>query len=343
MIDNLSHLELLPNEILVEIFQYFDARDLFQAFYNLNFRLNILLQSLNNLYFTLLISNPDDNIFSPYIHTLILNHRTTINLNNFTNIHRLKLIVPTHEQLKQLKYNHFPHLEYLSIGYQNNHFSHYMPHLYEKIFSNGFPNLKSCDLFEPRIIPQILSSKQSSSLCILKVEGIRILTYQVILSTCPNLYFLQFTAIDSSEKQCQVKIHNNLKRMIIKYVDFLDVLNDGDINLYLSYVPNLEYLILHRNNPDADIEKYLKYQWLAVFIDCYLPLLRRFKCYFHVFKAKQLIKYDKENILKRIEANFKKIHNHRYQSQFIYNLSPLSFLENMTEKISKNELDIDCL
>ncbi|CAF4194336.1 unnamed protein product, partial [Adineta steineri] len=31
----LSRLECLPNEILMYIFQYFDARDLFRAFYNL--------------------------------------------------------------------------------------------------------------------------------------------------------------------------------------------------------------------------------------------------------------------------------------------------------------------
>jgi len=329
MSNSFSQLEFLPNELLINIFQYFDARNLFQAFYNLNSRLNILLQSLNNLYFTLLISHPDDNndydLFSLYIHTLILDYRANINLNDFPNIHRLKLIVPTYEQLKQLKYCNLPHLEYLSIGYQNNHFSLYMPNLCEKIFSNGFPNLKSCDLFEPRIIPEIVSTKQLPSLGILKIEGIRLSTYQIILSTCPNLYFLQFTAIDSYEKNFYIKSHENLKQMIIKYVDFLDVLNDGNIDLYLSYVPNLEYLILHRNNPDADIEKYLNYQWLALFIDRYLPLLRRFKCYFHVFQAKQLIKSDKKNIVSRIEANFKQIHNNRYQSRFICNLSPLSF------------------
>jgi hypothetical protein len=329
MIEISFQFEYLPNEILIEIFQYFDARDLFRAFYNLNSHLNILLQSLNNLCFTLLISNPNDQndyeIFSTYIHTLILDYRANINLNRFINLYRLKLIVPTYEQLKRLEYGNFPYLEYLSIGYRNNHFSLYMPMIYEKNFSNGFPNLKSCDLFEPRVIPEILASKQLSSLYILKIEGIRILTYEIILSLCPNLYFLQFAVINSSEKKCRIKSHENLKQMIIKYVDFLDVLSDGDINLYLSYVPNLEYLILHRDNADADIEKYLNYQWLGLLIDRYLPSLQRFKCYFHVFQAKHLIDYDKENILNRIKENFQRLHNHRYQSKFICNLSPLSF------------------
>jgi len=332
MSDNRSQLEFLPNEILVDIFQYFDARDLFQAFYNLNSRLNVLIQSINNLYCTLLTSNPDDDIFSPYIHTLILYPRVNINLNDFTNLHRFKLIVPAYEQLKQLKYGHFPYLEYLSIGYQNNHFSHHMPSLYEAIFSNAFPNLKSCDLFEPRIIPEILCAKQSLSLRILKVEAIRLSSYEIILSTCPNLYFIQFTAVDSSAKKCQLKPHENLKQMIIKYIDFLDMLNDGSIGLYFSYVPNLEYLIFHRNNADDNIERYLNYQWLSVLINHYLPLLHRFKCYFHVFQAKQLIEYDKENLLDRLETNFQRIHNNRYKSQLIYRLSPLSFWVDMKKQ-----------
>lgn len=323
---NFSQFEWLPNEILVEIFQYIDARDLFCAFHNLNLRFNGLLQSPNNLYFTFITSNTGDNdIFSPYVHTLILNNRIDINLNIFINIRRLKLIVPNYEQLKQLKSGHFPYLEYLSIGYQNNHFSLHMPNLHEKIFSNSFPNLKSCDLFEPRIIPELLSSKTTSSLQTLKIEGIRLSTYQMILSTCPNLHFLQFTAVDSTGNKCQTESYKNLKKMVIKYVDFLDVLNDGGIDLYLSYVPNLESLILHRTNSDADIGKYLKYRWLAEIINQYLPLLRRFKCYFHVFQAKQLITHDKGNILKLLEMKFKRIHNNRYQAQFIYNLSPLSF------------------
>ncbi len=86
----LFQLEFLPNELLIDIFQYFDARDLFRAFYNLNFRFNKLLQSLNNLCFTLLISNLDDkddyDIFSPYINILILDHQAKIHLNHFPNI-----------------------------------------------------------------------------------------------------------------------------------------------------------------------------------------------------------------------------------------------------------------
>ncbi|CAF4369372.1 unnamed protein product, partial [Adineta steineri] len=40
--------ESLPNEILIEFFQYFDAQELFQAFYKLNIRFNTLIQSFHH-------------------------------------------------------------------------------------------------------------------------------------------------------------------------------------------------------------------------------------------------------------------------------------------------------
>lgn len=330
MNENIIQLEYLPNEILIEIFQYLDARDLFHAFYNLNLRLNELLQSPNNPCFTCVTSNSHDNeLYAQYIHTLILDCRVNVNLNNFVNIHHLKIVIPTYEQLKQLKLGEFINLTHLSIGYQNNHFSLHMPNLFEKIFSNGFQKLKSCDLFEPRIIPEIKSTHGSSpsslSLSILKVEAIRLSTYQVILSTCPNLYFLQLTVLDSNEKKSHITSHENLKQMVIKYTDFIDILNDGDIEHYLSYVPNLESLTFHRSNADAHIHKYLKYKWLVEIINRYLLNLQRFKCHFHVFQAKQLIIDDKKNIIYRLKENFERIHNQRYQSRFIFHSSPLPF------------------
>jgi hypothetical protein len=322
---NYSQFELLPNQTLIDIFDYFDVKDLFRAFYDLNTRFNTLLQSLNNLCLT---CNSNDNyLLLPYISTLILDKNSDISLNSFPNLRHIKLLTPTYNQLNQLKFNALPYLEHLSIGYQNNHFSVHTSNLWEKIFTNGFPNLKSCKLFEPRIIKTILYSEQTPSLRYLSVDKLYISSYEVILSTCPNLYFLQFTAASSIVNKAHIKAHKNLKRMIIKYINVLDPLSDRDTNLYLSYVPNLEYLTIHQYNLDDNISKYLNYQWFALFIQDYLPFLQRFKCYFHVFRAEELIRNDEKNIVKRLETNFKQLHNNRYQSKFICNLSSLSFWE----------------
>ena len=78
MSKNLSQLETLPNEILIEIFEHLDARDLFRAFYNLNLRINKLLQCLNKLCLMLSIHDREEisanAIFLPYIQILIVKY-----------------------------------------------------------------------------------------------------------------------------------------------------------------------------------------------------------------------------------------------------------------------------
>ncbi|CAF3166970.1 unnamed protein product, partial [Rotaria sp. Silwood2] len=88
----LSRLEQLPNELLIDLFQYFDARDLFQSFYNLNFRLNTLIKSFHHLHLIFHIeifldNQIDDNDYFPfYVYTLIVGRAININLNQFLNI-----------------------------------------------------------------------------------------------------------------------------------------------------------------------------------------------------------------------------------------------------------------
>ena len=143
---DVSRLECLPNEILICIFQYFDARDLFRAFYNLNLRFNELLRSLNYLCLTLLKFDSNDikdcDTYAPYIYTLIIDHAVNIDLNDFLNIHRLTLLSPTSNQLKQVVSTTLPCLEHLSVGYEHFLFSYYIPDLCLKIFSNGFSSSK---------------------------------------------------------------------------------------------------------------------------------------------------------------------------------------------------------
>jgi len=90
---NSSRLELLPNEILLLFFQYFNAQDLFQAFYNLNNRFNQLIQSFNELHLVFQMKKTDynDNIFSSYVYTLVIDYNIDVNLRHFPNIHHLKL------------------------------------------------------------------------------------------------------------------------------------------------------------------------------------------------------------------------------------------------------------
>src|ERR1700728_594101 len=96
---NLFQLEDLPNEILIEILKSLDIQELFQAFYNLNFRFNALLYSLNNLSFTLSRNNYNDfNLWKfpmDGISTLIITAEIHVDLERFTHLRCLIVLSPT--------------------------------------------------------------------------------------------------------------------------------------------------------------------------------------------------------------------------------------------------------
>ena len=122
MKSNLLQLEQLPNEILIEIFRYFDARDLFLSFYDLNARFNALIKSFNHLnlvfYMKFFIDNQIDtsDLFPFYVYTLIVGQAININLSQFSNIRCLKLECPLKSVLSQLNSNVLPHLKHLFIS-----------------------------------------------------------------------------------------------------------------------------------------------------------------------------------------------------------------------------------
>ena len=118
---NPAHLEFLPNEILIDIFEYLDVQDLFRAIYHLNTRLNTLLQSLNHLSLTLTRSGNHQSIHSQIdlqrAQTIVLSRQADVHLNNFPNLRHLKFLQPTCKQLDLFESAHLPHLEHLFMGY----------------------------------------------------------------------------------------------------------------------------------------------------------------------------------------------------------------------------------
>ena len=116
MYENLTRLEFLPNEILLKLFQYFNARDLFGAFYNLNTRINELIQSFDDLHlvFQMKQSGDEDNLFPFYVHTLVIDSNIDVCLNYFPNTRRLKMESVPKNILSQLNSNILPHLEHLT-------------------------------------------------------------------------------------------------------------------------------------------------------------------------------------------------------------------------------------
>lgn len=86
-------------------------------------------------------------------------------------------------------------------------------------------------------------------------------------------------------------------------------------------------LYIYQANEDTNITPYLSYNWLAEYINRHLSSLHRFKYHFRIYLAEELIKNDSENILKRLEENFKHLHNNQYQSKLVFKLCPWSIVD----------------
>jgi hypothetical protein len=312
-----SCFEDLPNELLTDIFKNLDARNLFRTFHNLNNRLNQLIQSFQYLQLIFHINQANlfksnDEIFSYYVHTLIINPWINVNLIQFPNVHCLQLDNPLPEVLAQLKPEIMPYLEHLSIRYKFNMYE--MDLLRDKIFSNRFLHLKSCELLEEKTLMTKPNCIQSPSIKILKTELIDFNIYQTILSACPNLYFLKFSIYPLNGMPTNIFCHENLKRMIIDYQEsdwyYAD---DRILSGFLSCVSNLEIFEIHRNIDFENIEqRFGQYDWLASIIHIRLSRLRKFKYIVHLYKITETID---ENILMQIQTNFNDVHKGQYKAQ----------------------------
>jgi len=316
MDNNISRLELLPNETFIEIFQYFDIKQLFHIFDNLNSRFNGLIRSVNNLIFKVYDNNyiPTDN-FIPYIDNLSIYCQVYVNFKYFTNIRHLNLIQLTGYSLEQFDRKILPYLEDLSVKNINSNSSDI---LYTKIFSNTFSGLKSSYISQNSEIQINIKFEYLPVLYKLQIGIINLHIYETILSVCPNLNLFKFR-LKPSISNADIKPHFNLKRMIIKPEDYIQSKNDHAINHCLSFVPNLERLKIHQDFFQLNVPYYLKSDWYGPSIDRYLPLLRRFSFDLQVW---YLTGMDPQiiNTVEEMQKKFRNIHKDRYQSQFCFNL-----------------------
>jgi hypothetical protein len=308
-----STFECLPNELFLHIFRYFNTADLFQSFYNLNLRLNTLIQSLNHLHLTISTDNHllNLNLFSPYIQGLITIGEVDINLSHFPNLRRLILHSPSKHLFKQLEIDDLPNLESLSIP----DVLFGMSPIFQRIFSNQFPHLKSCHFFGFETIETIGKWAQIPSLRILKIGFIDFHVYKAILSACPNLYYLKLKIFQSYLKLSDIQAHSNLKKLEI-HCEINDWrYNDQLIDIVLGCATNLEQLSIDRWVAASKLVELIPdYDWFASIIALRLPFLQYFIFCLHLEHHSELISTEMRRELRKFFLN---AHQNRYQSRFI--------------------------
>jgi hypothetical protein len=305
--------ESLPNELIIQLFDYIDIRDIFNAFYNLNSRLNQLIQPFQNL--RLIISEKQNNrlnYFSSYTDTLIIKDDIYINLKSLINVRHVILYCSYDGILTQINPENFPYLEYFSISnsflIKNN--------LYKTLFSNVFNHLKYCNLCGS----VSLQAKQTKiSIRFLKMGGIDFNIYQIILSSCPNLFYLKFRMLKSDNKSTMhIRSHVNLKQLIIDVEISGWPCNDQLIDQFLELVPNLEQLNVYSSNFISKIqESIIEYDWLASIISNRLLFLRILLFVFRLKWSAMSNQLKDRRILQQLETNFFKLHEPRYQARFV--------------------------
>jgi hypothetical protein len=225
-------------------------------------------------------------------------------------------MAPTFSQIRQLSTETLPYLKHLSINFSTQSFPYNIFNIYNRIFSNGFPHLKSSYLPETEAIMKFDTWTQTLSLRKLKVGKINIFVYKAILSACPNLHFLKFTKHLSKEMPPPCKPHINLRRISIELPLWCSCA-PSEINNFLSYVPHLEQFNIHHAVFGGDLNGYLSYDWLSSSIMRYLPSLCCFNYYFEIFYFGLSNRCDNEDILNRIKEDFKKVHTDHYRSRLI--------------------------
>ena len=224
--------ELLPNEILLHIFQYFDVRDLYQSFYGLNSRLNAILKSKQNL--SVMFSSPDEmdnpylDLFTKHINKLIVDHSSYINIQLFSSLHSLILNSPSEEQLEQIYNCKFPYLVHLEFGVMNNELGRRS--LYKFLRCKQFPSIQTCIFHhENHTISSNCFRNTLPSVFTLR----RIWLNSIDLLSCPDIDLNSQHNIFSIDP-----VHLSLKRFDICCISSGPTI--VEIDRFLVQTPNLE-------------------------------------------------------------------------------------------------------
>ncbi|CAF1069727.1 unnamed protein product [Rotaria sordida] len=231
IIQHRSTLEIFPDELFYELFEYIPLNDLYRIFFGLNKRINIILKNLSNLFAEWTTHNDDKiiDIFSTSISRLVIWRGGYLNLNRFIKLRSLKLALPTIEQCNEIQSSLI--LEHLHIESTINKrkISEQLSLLF---LTNSFPRLRTCQIDEIQFDKNIFHIKPTL---------LSLITYTQnpgrLLSLCSNLKYLRLNLKDNINEFSSFDIHLNLRYLQIGIYSI--EINLSTIETILSLTPNL--------------------------------------------------------------------------------------------------------
>ena len=275
----ISTIEIFPNELFIELFEYLSPSELYQMFYNLNSRFNSMIKSLQHLHLILQEDWDTNERISPFfasqISILTIKHDEFIDFSSYSNLQSLKLSMPTITQCNAIQPSLLPKLKHLFIS--NLFFTDNSEQLCRLIFSSSFSHLQTCRIdritFNRHYSYLSLSLRQLTiSPCTWKTN-----LYQQIFQACPNLTHLRIIRLRNVSFKFltnHFSLHTSLRYLSMH---FYSIGNDWyhHIHWLLTHVPNLESFILRIEQNETNIEFPL--DLLAKLLIRYLPFLINLK------------------------------------------------------------------
>jgi hypothetical protein len=279
MKNNISiRFESLPNELVCEIFYYIDALELYRTFFELNSRINNILDTIPNVSFQ---ANSPTNASDPFVDRFALRvvylnilWPDYVDATRFPNVRSLEFSdFLSQQQLTQVQHTYFAHLVYLRVSYIEED-SVIASAFFQMIFSNGFPSLCKCILDE--ITPPDSTHRWSSSpsLHSVIVHRIPLSVYFLILASCSNLTHLHWSTLQYTDEDIQPVF---VRHTQLKYL-FIRTINIQKIGTILTRVPNLKRLHIVSDWSRGNNCLPLDFEQLAHILARYVPCLYRFDC-----------------------------------------------------------------
>ncbi|CAF1179122.1 unnamed protein product [Rotaria sp. Silwood1] len=231
-----STLEIFPDELFFELFEYIPLNDLYRAFFGLNQRINMILKNLPNLFaeWTTYTDDKIIDIFSSCINRLVIWRGGYLNLNRFIKLRSLKLALPTIEQCNEIQSSLI--LEHLHIESSVN--SRTITEQLSILFlSNAFPRLRTCRIDEIQFDKDIFHSKLTLHSLITRTQY-----PSRLLSLCPMLKYLRLNLKDNINEYYSFDIHLNLRHLHIGIYSI--EINLSTIETILSLTPNIIHFTL---------------------------------------------------------------------------------------------------
>ncbi|CAF0932519.1 unnamed protein product [Rotaria sp. Silwood1] len=319
----ISYLEDLPDELLLDIFSYLSPIDLFVSFSYINNRFNAILCD-KSIQFGIQITNNNYNkinSFADYFTHIYICNDNDIDIRQFNNVRSLTLgpyPKPTDELLNQLvdqPQQYFPYLTQL-IVYQplSTWYSPPSIRLWTQLFTNQFSSrLKHCSL-PGRIFALPTTYFYCPSLCSLSIGGCSLRDLPILLSTLPNLKFLETDLWGIADIKNQSSYHHsNLSHLSIKFNQETIVLEE--LCCLLLYVPYIKIFTIE-GTQKHDIFN-IDY-WYNVFISQF-EYLKKFYC---TIRLSDSIQNNK------IDINYIRKYNKLFSQMKLYRRNDSLFISN---------------